>query len=338
MLRKRLFAQANVDEAIQQLKSSSLSKEEKLEKWDEVKILALTRLFAGIYAFVMMSLVLKIQLHILGRYAYRRKAAKSNDDIDDGDELGTEMQEQFAPFLSATVEYMLGDGLVKLVEHVKNTVENATIDWSVQNKLNVSVDELEELLTDIREDAECMDSTGDTTDRVDGDNEFPALLSFVRWPVEGAESKHKNVLQLLNETRDMIESPNFLEAVMDMADAAFPAVEEEVQSQVFLAPSASTAMVASGSLSPSLHQDMKPLPLANVIPRLNRVVAKVLPARVDDEPARRALARHFPTKESAVLLCDATFLQDEPDAALRNSILYGERPLKQVGGWPGVDE
>jgi hypothetical protein len=317
MLRKRLFAQANVDEAILQLKSSALTKEEKLEKWDEVKILALTRLFAGIYAFVIMSLVLKIQLHILGRYAYRRKAAKNADDEEEeGNDLGTEMQEQFAPFLSATVEYMLGDGLEKLVAHVKNTVENATLDWSVQNRLNVSVDELEELLTDIREDAECMDKDK-------GSDGFPALLSFARWPIEGAESKHKNVLQLLNETRDMIESPNFLEALMDTADTAFPAVEELVQSTVFLAPSSpSTAMVTVGSTPPSVHQDMKPLPFANVIPRLNKVIAKVLPERPDEESSASALAKYFPTKESAVLLCDATFLQDEQDAALRNSILY----------------
>ena len=231
------------------------------------------------------------------------------------------MQEQFAPFLSASVEYMLGEGLEKLVEHVKRVVAGATVDWSVQSKLSVSVDELEELFTDIREGTEADEASAD------GDGRFPALLDFVRWPAKSTEEKHQNVLQLLNETQDLIESPNFQEALMDTADASFPVLEEVVQSTVFA--STSTAMVGrSGGSSPSAAYaaaaaGLQPLPFANVIPRLNKVIAKVLVA--DGEPGdtlSSTLKSRFPTRESTLLLCGATFLQDEPDQAAASSLLY----------------
>ena len=104
----------------------------------------------GMYAFILMSMVLHIQLHILGRCAFEKMLAKQKeakaaaeaaatdtkkaddlhfrkqdgtkqDDAVDGDAHGVRHQ-----FLTISVDYMLNDGLENMITHVKQAIATAT--------------------------------------------------------------------------------------------------------------------------------------------------------------------------------------------------------------------
>jgi hypothetical protein len=62
----------------------------------------------------------------------------------------------------------------------------------VQTKLKVSAQDITQLIADVRKAVE-----------INPPDDCPPLLQFVYWPQEGDGSE--DVLELLNETRDMIE-------------------------------------------------------------------------------------------------------------------------------------
>ncbi|TYI47066.1 hypothetical protein E1A91_D13G147200v1 [Gossypium mustelinum] len=49
---------------------NSLSSLEKLELWDSLKILSFTRMVVSIWAVTILSLYIRVQVNILGRYLY----------------------------------------------------------------------------------------------------------------------------------------------------------------------------------------------------------------------------------------------------------------------------
>ena len=72
MLKKRLDDRADVPAALRQAKQRGANRAQKLASWEQIKVLTLTRLFAGATAASLLVLVLRIQLHIAQRHEYDR--------------------------------------------------------------------------------------------------------------------------------------------------------------------------------------------------------------------------------------------------------------------------
>ena len=96
----------------------------KLELWEELKVLSFTRTVASIYSSCMLFVFLRVQLNIVGGYMYLDSLILTG-------EATKGRQVQIAEGLQrrylALVKYLLGDGLDFLVEEVKRTIEGMEI-------------------------------------------------------------------------------------------------------------------------------------------------------------------------------------------------------------------
>ena len=71
-LRKRVNEIVDVTSPVKALKAGrgELSKEQEQALWQQVKVSGFTRFFLAYYGFNLLNVMLRVQVHILGRYAF----------------------------------------------------------------------------------------------------------------------------------------------------------------------------------------------------------------------------------------------------------------------------
>jgi Peroxin-3 len=171
--------QQNADAAADASEESDLAAAE-TALWDAVKVTGFTRLVLAMYSFSALNLMLRLQLHILGRHSYeearqllqQHAAAAATASMQttaalDPTEAATAaavaaaagvgtalpMEARHA-FLSATYEYLLGEGMVSLSETVTAAVQKCSAAWHCQTKAEVGCDELIAMLKRVRREVE----------------------------------------------------------------------------------------------------------------------------------------------------------------------------------------
>jgi hypothetical protein len=256
-LRKRLFLVVDVNAPVRELKalrssaqhhsrahdseadegSGSVSAAEdprEAELWDSVKVLSFTRLLVGVYAFNTLNLMLRLQLHVLGRYSFEEskevvselgtgRAAAAAGGCPFFQRPGAISMEARHLILSSTYEYLLGDGLLALAADLQGVVERCMAEWHCQTKLEISRDQLLAMLTRIRVQAEGDLGHGSTMGVLGED-----MRRYLVGPagkacaaaVEGT-SVQRQVQQVLDETWDAVESPLFGVAMKESLAATF---------------------------------------------------------------------------------------------------------------------
>lgn len=120
-VKQALLEQLNTEAITQQLRQKS---ENKLQLWEELKILSFTRTFCSVYSSCLLFVFLRVQLNILGGYMYLDSllAAEKSDNALNGTRkmyASGNLQKRYL----ALVKYMLEDGLLKLIKAVQKTVE-----------------------------------------------------------------------------------------------------------------------------------------------------------------------------------------------------------------------
>eukprot|EP00953_Heterococcus_sp_UTEX-ZZ885_P035863 18503-Heterococcus_DN1.PRE.1 len=178
-------SQQNADAAADASEESDLAAAE-TALWDAVKVTGFTRLVLAMYSFSALNLMLRLQLHILGRHSYEEarqllqqhavaaaalasrhptaaSSMHSTDRIDTAAAavaaaaagVGTALpMEARHAFLSATYEYLLGEGMVSLSETVTAAVQKYSAGWHCQTKAEVGCDELIAMLKRVRREVE----------------------------------------------------------------------------------------------------------------------------------------------------------------------------------------
>nr|XP_033794107.1 peroxisomal biogenesis factor 3 isoform X2 [Geotrypetes seraphini] len=198
------------DALMQQLSSESLTgllksrPSNKLEIWEDLKIISFTRSIVAVYSTCMLVVMLRVQLNIIGGYIYLDNSAvgKYGPTIF----APPEVQQQYL----SSIQHLLGDGLTELITVVKRAVQK--ILGSVSLKHALSLLDLEQTLKEVRKEVE--QSQEPSTERASGrsplcrfmmpDEENPLTMQAC-----GLTEKDVTTIKLLNETRDMLESPDF---------------------------------------------------------------------------------------------------------------------------------
>ncbi|KAG5184364.1 Peroxin-3 [Tribonema minus] len=352
-LRSRLYATADISRPVRALKALRQSRDAaasaqgeggdpapppseedpaEAELWDEVKVTSFTRLLLSMYAFSALNLMLRLQMHILGRYSYeeasellKREAGQKQQPgtgagagAGGGGERGVGASlpmDARRAFLSSTYEFLLGDGLRALAADVEAAVRTCSADWHCQSKLAVGWEELAGMLRRVRAEVEggvggAAAAAGDAQAAQD------PLLRYIINPIDelpaaaaaaaAAESaaaaaaappdaaalssgaSPANPLQrppaqppspplspraqgqvrmMLNETWDVVESPNFSLAMKDCLDCAFDVLYRRMRERVFTPPASMAAAAAAAAAAagrPAAAEEARP-PLAAVV-------------------------------------------------------------------------
>lgn len=154
----------------------------KIELWNTVKILAITRLCALVYASSMLVITLRIQFNILGGYLYK--------DVVSGNELITaEIQQNYVAF----VQHFLRDGCQHMCELIREKVEQVLQSYDLSRKLTLA--ETEQMFWSVQM-------------AVNSDSHDPnSCLAEYVYPKDLAGYAANPLLrQMFDETIDMLES------------------------------------------------------------------------------------------------------------------------------------
>ncbi|XP_023696713.1 peroxisomal biogenesis factor 3 [Paramormyrops kingsleyae] len=224
----------------------------KLEIWEDLKIISFTRSIAAVYSTCMLVVLLRIQLNIIGGYLYLDNSVSKNGTTP---QAPPDVQQQYL----SSIQHLLGDGLNELMTVVKQAVQNVL--GGISLKQSLSLHDLEDHLHQIRALVE---------EGYEGWAQRP--LCWYMMPDEettlaaqacGLTEKDVSTIKLLNETRDVLESPDFKTVLDTCLSRGFSRFLDNMAE--FFRPHQLDSMHAGTPDSLSHIQ----LPLAKIIPIVN---------------------------------------------------------------------
>uniref|UniRef100_A0A673M5M8 Peroxisomal biogenesis factor 3 n=1 Tax=Sinocyclocheilus rhinocerous TaxID=307959 RepID=A0A673M5M8_9TELE len=114
----------------------------KLEIWEDLKIISFTRSIVAVYSTCMLVVLLRVQLNIIGGYLYLDNSVTKNGTTP---LAPSDVQQQYL----SSIQHLLGEGLIELITVVKKAVQEVL--GPVSLKQSLSLQELEQQLTQIRQ-------------------------------------------------------------------------------------------------------------------------------------------------------------------------------------------
>lgn len=210
-LRERLVTELNTEAITEQLKANPA---EKVQLWEELKILSFTRVIAVVYTCTLMCMMMRVQLNIIGGYMYveniqQHKGHSANEPMT---VKPTEVQERYLALIRAFFDR----GVKDLVSNVKEAVRKETQSLSLKEK--VSLQNLESITKNVR-------------DRVENGREaslkqiptMPLSTHLMCWKIPGQDSAPRDEVysKLLQETEDIFESQDFHKVLTTGLDRGF---------------------------------------------------------------------------------------------------------------------
>ncbi|NXW12765.1 PEX3 factor, partial [Circaetus pectoralis] len=257
-LRDALMHQLNSESLTSLLKNRPANK---LEIWEDLKIISFTRSIVAVYSTCMLVVLLRVQLNIIGGYIYLDNAALCKN--------GTtplappEVQQQYL----SSIQHLLGDGLTELITIVKQAVHK--VFGSISLKHTLSLLELEQKVKDIREVVEHKDSDQIASHSPLCHYLMPDEENPLATQACGLTERDIATIKLLNETRDMLESPDFSTVLSTCLNRGFSRLLDNMAE--FFRPTEKD-LSQNGSVN-SLSSVS--LPLAKIIPIINGQIHSV---------------------------------------------------------------
>lgn len=140
-IRTRILEIVDTAECVRQLKElraqRSISNGAESQLWQEIKVSSFTIFFTHIYVLAAVCLIIRVQMHIFIRYA------GVNDEADPAPEF-------FQSLMSNTYSHILKSGLTGFASTVRSHVQLVLDDWSVESSLNISYQDVKEVLLNAR--------------------------------------------------------------------------------------------------------------------------------------------------------------------------------------------
>jgi len=232
-LKERLFALIEPP-TLEQLRSAmTQTKQEKLAVWDQRKYLsiytdtlccplphlppflnkktkkAFARTITSIYAFCLVNMLSRVQVHILGRYLLEESTAKKQNNIERLEDIslsdGTRLE-----FL-ASANYFLSEGLARLSEKVISACTIVLTQWPLQKR--IGLDGLKQIMSSVRgvvegenfEDLQSLASLLLPPEEVSSISSPSSLSSSSTSSSSSNTNQQAKLTRLINETRDAIE-------------------------------------------------------------------------------------------------------------------------------------
>ena len=208
----------------------------------------------GLVSVNLLHLVLRVQLHILGRCSYQQEGNEGGDES-----LTLEVR---GAFLSLTYSYMLGDGLKAMSAAARAASTEVLAETGLTSKLDCA--DTAALLAGIRARLEAGQGGGTA------DEQSPLLL-FILAPGALLKDASAATQAMLDETWDVVESPAFSAALGAALDKSASVLGDQLQRSVFAAP------VATGPASP-VPASPVPASTSTALP-LPRLLVQLKPSR-----------------------------------------------------------
>lgn len=255
----------NTEQLTEQLRTKPANK---LEIWEELKVMSFTRTMTAVYGCCILVVYLRVQLNILGGYMYLDSQQSSVDDAGKTPSLAkisitSDVQKRYL----AQVQYIFDQGMDHLINDVHEAVRTVLVHYSLKSQVSSLM--ICDIINEIRRQMEYRRENGyhDTI-----------LSSLGRYMLSENEDCSQTlavttdeitITRLNNETRDMIESSDFHTVMIVCLDSGFARLVDKLSE--YFSPTASSETVIK-DVRPSIAT----LPLAKVIPIVNGLVHNIL--------------------------------------------------------------
>lgn len=224
----------------------------KFEIWEDLKIISFARSVVAIYSTCMLVVLLRVQLNIIGGYLYLDNSVSKTGTVPFAP---PEVQQQYL----SSIQHLLGDGLNELMTVVKKAVQDVLGGMSL--KQHLSLQELDQHLDSIRRRVE--EGSGAPSHKPLSWYLMPDEENTLEAQVCCSTGNDDMTLKLLNETRDMLETPDFSMVLNICLSRGFSRFLDNMAEFFHPPQGGPTSLEASGSLS------VERLPLAKIIPIVN---------------------------------------------------------------------
>ncbi|KAM4521815.1 peroxisomal biogenesis factor 3 [Odontesthes bonariensis] len=244
-LKEAIITQLNSENLTALLKTKPANK---LEIWEDLKVVSFTRTIVAVYSTCMLVVLLRVQLNIIGGYLYLDNSVGKSVTMP---LAPPDVQQQYL----SSIQHLLGDGLTELMMIVKKAVQNSL--GSVPLKQSLSLLELEQQLSWIRAEVEAASERSLSWYLLADDENALADQAC------GLTENDVMTIRLLNETRDMLDSPDFITVLNVCLNRGFSRLLDNLAEFFRPPPGDSAPSSAPDSLS------AVSLPLAKIIPIIN---------------------------------------------------------------------
>jgi len=305
----------------QQLALGGTSDEDVVLHWNELKVLSIGRLIAAVYGLGLLNGMLKIQLHVLGRFAFEEAANGRRSKLRSKEELVKPVVDRAVreKFLFASGDHFMGEGMKLLVDRVKLNIDSVSSDWVMGTDSTISRVDIVNKLDVFRGSLEGKTGYQGLPLSSSAHQLFVSCLvpkdetAMMKPDPEFSKEQNEVLVEMLQETLDMFESPVFTQVLSDSFSQLFDVLTRDVQCFEFSA-------------------DSEEYLLTKVI-----VALKSMSERLFDEPSNEYF-KALSNVPSLDAMCVAIFEQgnvDESDFGGLDSLGIGQEDLKSLAGLLG---
>ncbi|KAJ0172253.1 hypothetical protein K1T71_012226 [Dendrolimus kikuchii] len=196
-----ILSNLNTEEIVQKLQENP---DNKLELWEQLKIMIFTRICVLVYALCILQVTLRVQLNIIGGYLYRDSMNQEDALVD------SELQ---AKYLSLC-HHFVGPGVEDLIKQIEKAVKRVVEPVSLKKK--ITLQEVEQMFWSIQ--------TILCTDTTEGD----PIKKMVHYLVGHTEISGAKLDTIVKETMDILESDELTSVTMSSVSRSFSSVIDEV--------------------------------------------------------------------------------------------------------------
>ncbi|XP_033737531.1 peroxisomal biogenesis factor 3-like [Pecten maximus] len=290
-LREALMKKFDTEAVKESLKNSP---ENKLELWEKLKVISLTRIICVLYGCSILCLLLRVQLNIVGGYMFLDNVFNRNGMTQNTAVVPKELQEKYLSLIRHFMDY----GLYQMCDLIHEAVEKEI--KSVSLKECLSLHNLKAITDQIRERIESSPEISDL--------QSPTLmLCTYMLPSEGNTSpvsetenaQEKMYQQLVKETRDVLESPDFHAVLHTCLNRGFAKLLDSLADHYH---------EATADKHQNLHE--VGIPMAKLVPVMSGLLFKL--CSDTPNPLIQELLLLDQTKTLAANIYEAFSQQDEP--------------------------
>ncbi|KAH9251949.1 hypothetical protein BASA81_010153 [Batrachochytrium salamandrivorans] len=165
--------------------------------WEDLKVHSLARMMGSIYSLTLLDLLLRVELHV---------AAKRG--LDGQSPTSAPVRQEL---MLKSTEYVVSTGVERLLELCGRQIRDSTKPWLMGTEAEVTKDEIVRVLNQTRKEIEKDSWYLPTTVAQEGGNRLEGELK-----------------SLMDETYDLLESPNFANVLGQALDLMFDSLFEDL--------------------------------------------------------------------------------------------------------------
>ncbi|KAL8584291.1 hypothetical protein ACOMHN_014710 [Nucella lapillus] len=262
-LREALNKGLNSKDLTDKLQSNPANK---LSLWEELKVVSLAKAVTGIYGCCLLTLVLRVQLNLIGGYMFLdsihgKKEKESESSVSEEKALVSKaVQERYL----SLIRHLMGDGIAELARFVKKATKIEVSRISLKERM--SIDYVQSVLNAVRERVECGQ-----TELCQGPSSLPLcqyLLPGEQVPDMEVKTEEEELFdKLVKETRDITESSDFHLVLQESLERGFARLMDSV---------ADHYRVKMDPEKPTMGLHEVTLPLAKLLPVVDVVITGLL--------------------------------------------------------------